>query len=302
MSKRIKEVYTKPEDVAHLWANQIQDHARTRNFYYNKEVIYSYGNHFPIARIYTDNEGKKTCFFTLRTYSSTTSKHIWVVRRANHLPVLYMQNVIEGDISYKDQHKKNVKHWEYELKEQFKKLEKARKREIYINKIQEIVGELRKYIEFFQVEADESLQKLIKDSSPENFQEYLSKEAERIKAETEKLNKESQARQKKSVTNWRKGKISRPYIVDNWDLLKINKETGRIETSQRVEIPEKTARSFYRHIHKVINKGGCDNDCKGEFMNAYQIKQINKKFIHIGCHKISMVEVEKIAKTLKFEK
>jgi hypothetical protein len=82
VAKRTKHVF-KTDEIPHLWAHQTQDSARNsrNNLYFSGDTIYSYGSHFPIARIV--KQGKKTCvLFTTRSYSVTTSGHISAVRGA----------------------------------------------------------------------------------------------------------------------------------------------------------------------------------------------------------------------------
>lgn len=73
----------KTENVAHLWAHQAQDHARSagKRLYFEGKTIYSYGSHFPIAS-HVQHRGKAAIFFTTRDYSVTTSGHKSDVRRA----------------------------------------------------------------------------------------------------------------------------------------------------------------------------------------------------------------------------
>jgi hypothetical protein len=86
--KRVKQVYSDNSEIAHLWAHKAQSSARNPrgNFYFNGDTIYSYGSHFPIARIVTvergPNKGQEAILFTTRGYSSTTSGHIREVRSA----------------------------------------------------------------------------------------------------------------------------------------------------------------------------------------------------------------------------
>lgn len=73
------------DQIAHLWAHQTQSSARNAqgNFYFEGDTIYSYGSHFPIARILTKGKGKKlqrAVVMTTRTRSNTTAKHIHLVR------------------------------------------------------------------------------------------------------------------------------------------------------------------------------------------------------------------------------
>lgn len=60
--------------VAHAWAHQTGKHRRGFNMFYEGEVIYSYGHHFPIARL-VEVEGRRTVLITTRSYSVSTAKH-----------------------------------------------------------------------------------------------------------------------------------------------------------------------------------------------------------------------------------
>lgn len=100
MAKRTKHVF-KTDEIPHLWAHQTQDSARNPggNLYFSGDTIYSYGSHFPIARIV--KQGKKTCvLFTTRSYSVTTSGHISAVRGAipRDLPVFNVMHPNDSPI------------------------------------------------------------------------------------------------------------------------------------------------------------------------------------------------------------
>ena len=93
MSARKRHVF--PTDrIAHLWfhAHVDQEHARNaaNNFYFQGAVIYSYGDHFPIAVRLTGGQ----VLFTSRSYSVTTARHIARVRQAitPGTPVFYADN------------------------------------------------------------------------------------------------------------------------------------------------------------------------------------------------------------------
>ena len=86
-SKRRKNVFS-TDKIAGLWLSQSQDAARNTlgNYYFADQTIYSYGRHFPIARL-TDKylNGKRVVLYTAHTYSCTTAKHLhdvsWTLRR-----------------------------------------------------------------------------------------------------------------------------------------------------------------------------------------------------------------------------
>ncbi len=66
-------------EVARLWAAQFQSHAGNSagSIWFEDDTIYSYGRHFPIARL-----TKGAVLFNCRTYSITTTSHQSEVYRA----------------------------------------------------------------------------------------------------------------------------------------------------------------------------------------------------------------------------
>jgi len=71
----------KPAMVARLWADQSQKSAKTATgtFFFEGDTIYSYGNHFPIARHVKTKRGH-VILLTLNAYSKTTARHVALVR------------------------------------------------------------------------------------------------------------------------------------------------------------------------------------------------------------------------------
>lgn len=108
-AKRQKHVFDTGE-IPHLWAHQTQSEARNANkkLYFEGPTIYSYGSHFPIARIVTRGlqswqsadykTGKRKpvqcVLFTTRTYSVTTAGHVSAVRGAipPDMPVFHVHS------------------------------------------------------------------------------------------------------------------------------------------------------------------------------------------------------------------
>src|SRR4051794_30005881 len=84
------------DEVAHLWAHRTQEYARDRGsrFYFKGDTIYSYGEHFPIAR-HVYHGGHHTVLFTCRKYSPTTSTHKSCMRSAlrGHLPCIVVADL-----------------------------------------------------------------------------------------------------------------------------------------------------------------------------------------------------------------
>src|SRR5262245_36719963 len=76
--------------VASAWAKQTGKHKDGHRMFYRDNVIYSYGEHFPIAELYPD---KPCVLFTTRKWSVSTAKHKSIVQRAcihNKLRMFYV--------------------------------------------------------------------------------------------------------------------------------------------------------------------------------------------------------------------
>ena len=92
-TKRIKRVYSNSEQVIHLWANQSQSDARSRNVFFEGTEIYSYGRHYLLGEILEFN-GVKVAMINDSGYSITTSGHInsaW--HSVSHMPRLKFNKI-----------------------------------------------------------------------------------------------------------------------------------------------------------------------------------------------------------------
>lgn len=265
----MKKVFTDISQVAHLWANKVQEEARNSgNFYFSGDTIYSYGSHFPIAKHVTYN-GKEAVLFTTRTYSNTTSKHIGVVKMAcRHLNVIYCQNP-------ENSHSSNLENFQTRLEEIAKGLNRARKPEIYLNQISQINEEIRKYIEFFEIVVSEQLSILMNVDNKEYWIDYLEKKNNIIKEENKRRQKEEEKKYKKELNKWLSGESSRLYGYSNkQDWLRMY--NGRIQTSQAVEIPIEMGKRLYSSIKENTMK-------VGDKVLNYDVREIGKEY-KIGCH------------------
>ena len=288
----MKKVVT-PQTVAHLWANQEQSEARTPgsgNLFFNGNPIYSYGHHFEIARHVINTKGEKAVLFTTRTYSNTTSGHISIVRSASsHLDRIY---VPAKDLSDPES---NFNCWLSLMENTASGLVKAKKPEIYTDKIQGYFKAAERFAAFFGYEIPQSLIEASTIANKKQYVEFTSAKNERIerdnKIKAERLEKEL----KEAVKLWHGGKNVR--ISGEYSYLRINNDT--LQTSQGININFNTAKSFYATVLKIISKGGCKT-CNMRFMERYDVLEINAKFIRVGCHKIEVKEIKSIAKKLNW--
>src|SRR5690606_6711811 len=82
---RIRTVWPRAQ-VAHLWANQSQDEARTPqgNFFFDGATVYSYRRSYAIATrsAWRDANGRAIVIMRESPYGKTTSRHFNAVRDA----------------------------------------------------------------------------------------------------------------------------------------------------------------------------------------------------------------------------
>lgn len=274
----MKRIHT-PQNVAHLFANQLQSEATTqgRNFYFYNDKIYSYGSHFCIAK-FVDNE---TLLFTERTYSNTTAKHINHVWHAtSHKTKIFCYNPIGN-------HDENFNHWFNEAENTIKKLSNARKPEIYILELQRIKDKANKYANYFGIETPKPLEFLLSITDKAETKEYLETKQKLIEAEKKRKELEAKKAHKKALDKWRKFEQGTLYLRDGFDYLR--KDSENFQTSQGVKIPLAVGLRFYNSIvNKTIKAGD-------KFLD-YTISEINNKLIKIGCHTITMKEINSIVK------
>ena len=284
------------DNVAHTWANQQQDEARTPNnsFYFYNNTIYSYGSHFPIAKHAINNKGETAILFTTRSYSMTTAKHIATAKRAipfsDSLIYCYNPENTAND---------NILYWNREIDCIYRSLAKAKKPEKYLLELSQLKHQLEKYCNFMEVEIPETISIKLDITSKAEIIEIVQKE-QAIKAEQEaKKAKEQQKYNKEQIKKFRNFERYSPLI--NFSCLRYNKTTQRIETSQRIEIPVTLAKVFYRAIKTALNTKELNTEILDNLkILDYKVKNLQKEFIEIGCHKIEMKEINKIAKSLNF--
>lgn len=275
------------ENVAHVWAHQQQSEARNANnsFYFNGATIYSYGYHFPIAKHAINEKGEKVILFTTRSYSNTTAKHINDVWRAipdrNLIVKCPDPNATAND---------NIFFYDNKINNIYTSLAKAKKPEKYLIELSVLKAEIEKYLNFMGVDMPEAIRVKLEIATKGEAIEAVERSSA-IKAENEaKKAKEREKEDKKQLRNFRQFK--RFSFYNGLAYLRYNKDTNRIETSQRIEIPFEAAKRFYNAIK--------ENTIENLKILDYSLKSINKQFIEIGCHKIEIKEINRIAKTLNF--
>lgn len=320
MAKRLKEVFSNSSEVAHIWA--LGEYPRGRNsqgnMYFKNKVIYSYRDSFPIAKMMDDG----VVLVTTRTYSNTTSKHMWDVRRA--IPRLskiikctdvdiVMPQRIDGKWINCYQHEYNIKAYLKECEEWAVKAVGAKsRRNDYLTEAKKCITSIKEYAEYFKLNTVKCpvLKELKKDKYIDLEKLVLDVTKIKVKEKAE-LKQRQEVLKQESIENlekWRRGdiyKVTYDNIFcqgDNVRLRVIYKDStpDKIETTKGVKMSIETA----DHLYKIL---------KNKTKEITQISNIptsvgnrtislkNKEGITSGCHFIEYKEIELIANQLNWK-
>lgn len=309
----MKNVFSNSE-LPHIWAAQNQQSGRTSNgsFYFDDATIYSYGRHFPIATI----KGE-TVFFTLRSYSNTTRKHISKARAAvSHKKIIYVWDVPTGNFEYlTTTHEANLTAWKRELSAVVKELGNKRIRNIgsRVNEAGSIIAQIEAYCQYFKLPVkDKELKKLIQTAKNPQFVEMARAAAEKQAAAIEKkliaagkaydiylqMWRERRDEEIKELPENTKSLIN--FYANQaaaYTHLRYNQERDRVETSKGVEIPAEIAKRAYFALNGCLN-----SSCKGLSIPVlhYTITETGKDYIKAGCHTIPKKDIQYIAAVLNW--
>ena len=296
MAKRQKHVYPTNE-IPHLWIYQRQDSARNQggNLYFREKSIYSYGSHFEIARIIDSN----TVFFTVRTYSNTTAKHISMTRGA-----IPSSKTIFKVISF-NYHSENIERYFNVLTELLSKIKNARSHYNLMQYNRDFIEtrlELREYSQRFKELTEQeasnllslnlqhdtlfSAEKIDKCKDYDNKREE--REEKRIKAERENNLK----RNLEAIEKFKTDLSFMPNYYYNYehDYIRVNGDF--IQTIRGVKVSLDLCKKLY-------NKIKAKEDIKGYNLDSYTVISLNGT-LKIGCHNIPIEEINRIAKQLNW--
>lgn len=277
-------------DIAHEWAYDTDGKGigAGANILYGGGCIYSYGNHFMIARHVKNDKGETAVLFTERTYSQTTAKHIKAVEDAvSHKHIIYV-----ADPALTKEELFN--NWNVQMVNIVHHLEGAKRPGKFILQIQEVFNDAKKYADFFGYALPTSLVDIGTVSGLEQFQAHLQAEKKAQELQEAKEAKKQAKLHTQKLKAWRAFETTNFYGRDGWDYLRCNVRTCEIETTQQVSIPLDAGEGLYQIVKVTIAKGGC-KDCGFLFMGKYPVLEINKVFIEVGCHKISLKEINRFA-------
>tara|TARA_R100000278_G_scaffold78633_1_gene60998 strand:- start:692 stop:1645 length:954 start_codon:yes stop_codon:yes gene_type:complete len=310
----MKRIYNSNAQVFHLFANKLQDEAKTstRNVFFNKDSIYSYGYHYKLG-LHLDNNAM---LINNKGYSITTSKHISELSQASrHKTIFYSQNVLIYEVLPR-------------LEDYAKKVVNARKevtKAYYIDMLNYIYNS---FVDFQKYCIDNKINKIIwsKENRINLIVDKRSKEYKRvnfiydsikgnikelesqIKAANEKQKKKEKQRQKEQTKLFRDNKIT--FARLNFDLLKLvemhshtanhdRQEDFYIATSQNVKLSIEESNEAIKKLEQInYNADLINKHLKGQRIKYYTITGAKQNALIVGCHKVKFEEIKRIKKQL----
>ena len=302
-------------EIAHLWAHQKVKEARNRQgtFYFFGDTIFSYGSHFPIAKI-VQRKGKKVVLFTVREYSQMTSQHKWMTRDAcEHMTVLMVPCVSakhrEVLAYYRDQCNQGISY--------IRGARTGNRAKCTVAHVVEQVGMFKRYAKFFDLASTLSLPSDWKDLVAKADRLSVEQDARDIEIQRKKKLKQEQiealAREEfsKVIVAWERGEFPTsqlPHVGEIYLRLRAKKlKTRLVETSRGAVVSLEfvqglwgliqTARSSKQSISDIeVGRGG--KDAQSERLN-YRVDRIDADgTVHAGCHHIQWPQIERFAKQL----
>tara|TARA_Y100000310_G_scaffold79784_1_gene76465 strand:- start:926 stop:1837 length:912 start_codon:yes stop_codon:yes gene_type:complete len=292
--KPMRNILKNHSEVAHFWANKIQPSGKACNMFYNKDIIYSYGYHFPIAKHINNN----LILFTSKGYSISTSKHLGITRSAipSEIEVLTVPFIeVYNDRSNKGLHIDNIKYFINQIRENFNKSERARKyKEMYLRNGLANINNMKRYLELFRVKSKlpNNLKKAVNMFLNMDNTEIM----EVIKAEQD-IQKKAELQRKKEqekkflelLPKWKNNEVYNLPYHNRQYLRLVNDE---IETSLHTKISIDTFQKYYAML-----KSG--KSLVNEKIDYYRVTKQDSNLLTIGCHVIPVSEINYIANLLK---
>lgn len=284
------------KQVAHLWANHSRSEASGSHFFFRDSTIFSYGQHFPIARHYNG-----VVLFTSGNYSASTARHISFTRSAcNHLTSFTVADVL------RDPRKGDLKDYRAKIEQAGLQAARARNPEFALIQLEKLVAEANHFASHFKfktrftVPGSTDLEKLKAKAAASSARERKATLAKKAKAEADAA---------ETVAKWLAGeRVTIPYNISKVFLRVIDglstKANGvirgedvkpMVETSKGATVPLAEAEKAFRFIALKRETGWHRN---GETFKVgdFQLDAVNAQGINAGCHRIDWEVITDFAK------
>lgn len=305
-------IVVSPDMVAHLWANQSQPGATNpgRTLYFERDTIYSYGSHFPIARHVASGK-KKAILWNANSYSATTNSHQSKVRQA--MTSEQWESRIEVDhicyyreesnkVHNSDQHQKNLKFYNEKIQELFEKAKRARKRAgRLMAESQSWYDMAIRYRNFYGIKASEFP---VAKPDEKSISKHLKKQveaAEKAEKIAQEKRKARQAECQAKADAWAEN--DEPEFIGYWDHITTRLKVLVDNDGGRELVTSRGARVPLDHAIKALPfiRAGREWHRNGQEIRVglFHFDSIDAAGnVTAGCHTIDREEIERIARKL----
>lgn len=289
--------------VAHSWAHQTKASGRGSNFYFEGDTIYSYGPHFPVARIDVD---RGIVWLTVNGYSVTTAKHISLAWQAipSVYTVAYVNNINFPERSfviYRDEalgllERRRTEKWTRDVGTFLAKLG------AFFN----ATNAMKYDAETVSLKMRESVADAanrLSAARDEYLEAYAANSAKR-EADAKKRAEKARERLVGKIAEFHAGEVGPSTEfkkVLGCDLLRVYR--GEVQTSQGVTFSVDDAKTFWVYLGHII-RGALSFDARADGrglvlrFGQFQLDRIVGGTIYAGCHKIERSEVMRFAESL----
>lgn len=286
----MKKVFSSNAQLAHSWANSLQEDGRGSNMFFNGYTIYSYGAHYEIAKFVTAKNGQKVCFVNSNGYSNTTAKHTAHVWNAipDGIPTFkvpfisgssyyygakqqyFNVELLGGIISAMLVECKNLCTAQIKARTNFRPFLDAKKQ---LNNIVEICT-------LFELELPQR---------PDNYEEARLKNEHLINTQKERADAREQKELQKSIELLEKW-TNHEYNGQLYNIpvhLRVSRDGQLIETTKGAKVGIEAAT-------RLLNRLRNNEDVKGEKIDGFTLIENNTDHVKIGCHVINWSIINKI--------
>lgn len=303
------------QQIAHLWTTGTKERAKGSNFFFEGDTIFSYGNHFPIARRINEN----LYLITERGYSVSTSRHICYTRRAipGHARVFPVAKRPDSSfVTIKGEKMEQAKRMfeGMEVKSPVKTYQNAVALSLFIRDTLDLFAWLKgcdkdfnSWNEAMELEGILGKAELVREINREAFElSEAKKEAQREAREgkrRERMKRQLELERmeaEKLAPLWRAGEK----FIYTWKLrnlppmLRIIGE--KVQTSHGAEVTIDEAKRAFSFIVAKINRGEAWHR-NGETcpVGPFSLVSIDAEFVTVGCHKFTVEEVLNFGKLIE---
>lgn len=283
----------------HVWAQQSQSEGRNSNdtLFFEGATIYSYNRGFPIATF-----RKEGLFFTSRTYSATTARHVSLARQAvNTCDITFF--IANPLADTRRAHEENYRAIMEECKALLSKLPNARQRkQKYIEAAQRYAASAYAYSKLFKLghRAFEINETTLTKITEVERKAYI-KRQKIIATRQEEQEREALLK----MESWQRFELARaPYVPSGKVFMRVDLAKSVIETSQGATFPTGDAIIAFKQI-ALVRKHKLELDpCTfrgGSYakLGHFRIDKVTPEGnVTAGCHFVAWDQIEYCAKIL----